>query len=581
MLTVTFASALPLALSLVLQAVPPVRLSSPASRPTAARDSVRVFRDARDAQIGFERTRRANLPINTRGTSGRCDVRVGRFCYWWEEGEFEAPAELPKTTAARLRLVERLATAAASLPGDRWIVGQRVRYLVEGKKYDDAVAVARACEADTSWCAALAGFALHTAGDFARADSAFTVALDAMSETDRCRWTEISLLLPDGARKPYDRLSCADRHRVEARFWALARPLHLTSANDLRTEHFARLTMATLIRTSRYPHDLPWDDDAQELLVRYGWETAWSRDPPNAFDGPEVHVVGHEPTPAFSFVPNADALEHPESAGVSDWALRDALAGSRYAPRYARSITTLAHQIAFFRRGDSAVVVAAYDARRDTTFTRDSVKAAIAFARADAPDSSTIVVDSSADRADAITAAAPWAPLIVSVEAMDSAARRVARARTAARPPASTGRISISDLLLFDDPKSLPETLEEAAPRARGSLRVDRSTPIGVYWEMYGVDASGEQLAYTLTVTREGTSWARRAAEKLRVMDRRAPVRMQWNEPSARPGAARSRALAVDLSMMPEGRYRIALTLEATGETPTTASRVIDVIDGK
>jgi len=91
------------------------------------------------------------------------------------------------------------------------------------------------------------------------------------------------------------------------------------------------------------------------------------------------------------------------------------------------------------------------------------------------------------------------------------------------------------------------------------------------------VSDAGEQLAYTLTVTREGTPWYRRAAEKLRVVDRRAPVRMQWDEPSARPGAARSRALAVDMSMLPEGRYRIVLTLEAGGEKPAVASRMVDL----
>jgi len=52
---------------------------------------------------------------------------------------------------------------------------------------------------------------------------------------------------------------------------------------------------------------------------------------------------------------------------------------------------------------------------------------------------------------------------------------------------------------------------------------------------------------------------------------------MQWNEPSARPGAARSRALAVDVSTLPEGRYRITLTLEAGGEKPATATRIVEV----
>jgi hypothetical protein len=398
-----------------------------------------------------------------------------------------------------------------------------------------------------------------------------------MTERERCRWMDISLMLEGNARKRYDRLQCTDRGQFEARFWALSRPLYLLPANDLRTEHFARLTMARLIRMSGYPHDMAWGDDSEELLMRYGWETGWTRSPPSIGSQLDVHVIGHEPTPAFDFVPSADALTAPDSAVASDWELHDKLAQSRYAPRYARSVGELDHQIAFFRRGDSAVIVAAFDATDQTGFARDTIDAALAVAPAASPDSATVSVDSTARRHSVLVAAAEWRPLIVSVEARDSAERRVARARRVVRPPASSGRVTLSDLLLFDDPSNLPTSLDEASARARGSMRVDRTKPVGVYWEMYGVSPAGETLAYRLTVTRENMPWYRRAAEKLGVVERRAPVRMQWDEPSARPGAARSRALAVDFSTLPEGRYRIDLTLEAGDLTIATASRTVDV----
>ena len=576
MLTVALSTALPLMLSLAAQTAPTAQYSAAASRRPAV-DSQRVLRDARSAQMAFERTRRANLPLNSGGTSGRCDVRVGRFCYWWDDGEFEPPAELPKTKAARDVLLDRLTTAANALPGDRWIAGQRVRYLVEASRYPEAVDAARACEAETSWCAALEGYASHAVADFAAADSAFNRALAAMPERERCRWTDISLLLEGGARKRYEKLRCAERAEFEAKFWAMSRPLFLLPANDLRTEHLARLTMAELIRTSRYPHDIAWGDDAQELLVRYGWETSWSRNSPSVSDPASVHVVGHEPTPAFDFVPTPEAIAAPDSADASDWSLHNQLAQSRYAPRYARSVSDLHHQIAFFRRGDSAVVVAAFDAGHDTSFARDSITAALAVADASTPDSTQVVRDSTARRRDVLIATTSWSALIVSVEARDSSARRVARARDVVRPPPSAGRVTISDLLLFDDPSVLPTALEDAAPRARGTLQVDRASPVGVFWEMYGVDSSGEALSYTLTVTRDGASWYRRAAEKLKVVDRRAPVRLRWDEPSARPGATRSRALALDLSTLPEGRYRIELALEAGGQPAASATRLIDV----
>ena len=574
--TATLSIAVPLLISLAMQGTPSAQLAiTPARQPAV--DSQRVLRDARSAQTAFERTRRANLPLNTHGTSGRCDVRVGRFCYWWDDGEFDPPPESPKTKAARHAMLGRLARAATTLPGDRWITGQRVRYLVESERYGDAIEVARACQGEPAWCAALGGYAFHVAGDFGAADSAFGAALAAMPERERCRWTDISLLLESDARKRYDKLDCAERAAFETRFWALSRPLFLLPANDLRTEHLARLTMAELIRTSRYPHDLAWGDDSQELLVRYGWETGWSREMPSVSDPASVHVVGHEPTPAFDFVPAADVLTSPDAADASDWALHDRLARSRYAPKYARSMSQLDHQIAFFRRGDSALVVAAFDIGRDSTFARDSISAALALAAADAPDSAQVVRDPVAQRRDVLMTVAAWKPTLVSVEARDSAARRVARARTVVRPPPSTSRVTVSDLLLFDDPATLPASLEEAAARARGTLRVNRRTPVGVFWEMYGVNPSGESLAYSLTVTPEGTSWYRRAAEKLKVVERRAPVRMEWDEPSARPGAAPSRAVAVDFSTLPEGRYRIELALEAGGQTAAIATRVIEV----
>ena len=580
MLTTTLPAALSLALA--LQTNGPMRLTLATPKDVAA-DSQRVVRGARSAQAAFESTRRNNLPITPGASGGRCDVRVGRLCYWWDEGEWEGPPEPDKIKAARSALLDRLAAAGGRLPGDPWIVGQRVRYLVEDGRPADAVGVARECRATASWCAALAGFALHAAMDFAAADSAFEAAIAAMPEAERCRWTDIELLLDGDALSRYEKLSCANRTPFEQRFWALSRPLHLLPANDLRTEHFARMTMAELIRTSRYAHEMSWGDDTRELMLRYGWERHWSREAPSAYSGPSVHVIGHEPTPAYAFVPHADVLSNPASAELSDWELRDPLARSRYAPSYARSVTALDHQVAFFRRGDSAVVVAAFDVRRDTTFKRDSVGGALGVAPVTAPESVFVARSDPASRRQALSITSRWEPMLVSVEARDSAERRVARARTVARPPVTpdTSRVTVSDLLLFDDPAQLPATLDDALPRARGTLRVEQATPVGVYWEMYGVAPDGETLAYTLTVTRASTPWLRRAGEKLGVVDRRAPVRMKWDEPSGRRDATRARALAVDLSTLPEGRYRIDLSLEAEGQQPVVASRVVEVVAGR
>ena len=58
---------------------------------------------------------------------------------------------------------------------------ERVRFLVDQGSAAAAVAVARRCTADRAWCAQLLGFALHSAGDYRGADSAFDAASAAQA----------------------------------------------------------------------------------------------------------------------------------------------------------------------------------------------------------------------------------------------------------------------------------------------------------------------------------------------------------------------------------------------------------------
>ncbi|MBL8959827.1 MAG: hypothetical protein JNJ98_08240, partial [Gemmatimonadetes bacterium] len=93
-------------------------------------DSLAVRRSAARAQVEFEGQRRQRLPVGW-GVGGRCDVRVGRFCYWHDESLPRGPQEPATIPPLRAQLLTKLEDAAARLPGDPWIVGQRVRYLVE------------------------------------------------------------------------------------------------------------------------------------------------------------------------------------------------------------------------------------------------------------------------------------------------------------------------------------------------------------------------------------------------------------------------------------------------------------------
>jgi hypothetical protein len=73
----------------------------------------------------------------------------------------------------------RLDEAQSKLPGDRWLVGQRVFHHVERNDFAKADGIAASCRADRWWCAALVGFVAHSSRQYPRADSAFVYARSA------------------------------------------------------------------------------------------------------------------------------------------------------------------------------------------------------------------------------------------------------------------------------------------------------------------------------------------------------------------------------------------------------------------
>jgi len=551
-------------------------------------DSLTTLRAARRAQATFESIRQQHLPYGSGHPSGPCDLRIGRFCYWYDEGDREhAESEPGSIREARTTLLGALDDAGAHLPGDAWIAGQRIRYLVEAGRVRAAVAAARECRTEGWWCAALLGLALHAAADFAGADSAFAAALRDMPQPERCRWYDLSPLLPSELRHRYERLSCDDRAAFESRWWWLATPLLSRPGNDRRTEHFARLTLARIGQTSRTAYGLSWGDDLRELLLRFGWPTYWTREPSPSVTAPAPVIVGHDPTPAFHFFPSARAFDDPAGAGVDDWALATSHAPERYAPIYADTFQTLEDQAAVFRRGDSCVVVAAYDLSDDVVLAYQSAQAALVVAR---DEHSRVVTQQPArsDGADVLRLSTPCEPQLLSLEIVADRGRRVARVRHGIRPRGpSGGGLAVSDVLLFDPlpslspSDSLPGDLSAVLPHALGTTRVRADRKLGLFWELYGLTSPAARVSASLALTPHGAGWLRRTAQSLGLASRTATVSLHWEElPAARAAdvTVTSRALAVDLSALSPGRYRIELTVKAPGEEPATAGREIELV---
>jgi hypothetical protein len=560
------------------EAFAPAPLFSPA-------DSVRALRSARRARERFELVRRQNLPRELGVGSHRCDVRIGRWCVWNDESnDRKPPPESPRIRQAREKLLAQLNTAGERFPGDEWIASQQVRYLLEAKRYEDAIRVSTRCAASGSrhFCRALEGLAYHDSGAVAAADSAFSEALSAMPDSVRCRWTDIAQLLDDDVADRYAHADCAARQAIAAEFWNLTTPLYLRD-HDWRNEFLARVTQAELEKDARGPSGSTSESAFRETAIRYGFDTWFVRDDPPAGSMQEAPIAGYrEGGAGFNFVPDAAVFASPASLDADDWDLRLRAARTNYAPAYARHFQSLArHQLALFRRGDSALVVALYDVGGDTLFARRGLEAGLFTA---AVDSTTIAephgfTTRDAESRGALMTTAPWTPIIVSLELLDANKRSAARARYGIRPPTRSGRVAISDLLLFspEAADSLPHRLDDALRNALHTDRVGSGKRVGLFWETYGVRPDGESFAVTITIERTREGWMRRTAERLHLATPFSPMQVRWNEVPDREHGIASQAVSLDLSRLQAGRYEISLTVTPADGAPVVSTREVTV----
>ena len=539
-------------------------------------DSARIVRGAHSAQSAFESFRRSRLPVGDR-FSGPCDVRIGRYCYWRGDGDDDKdpPPEPAAVRERRDQLIRLLDTATATLGGDAWLAGQHVRYLAEAERFDDAFSFAASgCHASIAWCNALAGYAAHLAGNFVAADSAFTSALAAMEPAERCRWLDIADLLDDELEHRFNSVGCEGRESFVRRVFWLGAPLYSVSQTDLLTEHLARFTRARIAEHSAASDGEPWADDERELMVRYGWPRWYSRSEPQFGSQARPSIAGHDVGVPYDFLPSVHALDHVGHADADDWHLDDARALTGYAPSYARSVHELPSQIATFRRGDSTLVVAAWDARRDTTLLGRDLDAALVLA-ADGQQRA-LMRHLNVGARGTLSATGVLDSGLVSLELLGWQDRRAARTRIGVAMRDS-GRVALSDLLLYSSFVGSPDGLEAVVDSALASDVVPGNRTLGVYWETYGLRPTGEPVRFTLTVGQIGVGWLRRTAERLRLTDPTTGLRIQWEEVPRRADGIAGRGVSVDLSRLRAGRYRMQLTASVSGEAPVTAQREVEV----
>ncbi len=560
---------------------PPGARVEPAPLPAVIGDTTTPEGAARAAQRRFELLRRGNLPSARSARPSNCDEQVGRWCYWYDE---KAPKslELPIVAQGRDSLVRVLDSLARVVPANRWIAGQRVRYLAESQRYDAALEAARQCVSDGWWCDALVAFSQHMRGNYAASDSGFRTVQVQMAERERCQWRDISLLIDDDTRQAYRRLPCgAEREVLEDRVWWFSRTLYGLRGNDSRSEWNARQLMVRLNQDAPGAYQFGFDDDERELLLRFGWPRYWAKGPSDPRTG-GLSIVSDEASPAYRYIPAGNVLGNPALSDSAHWRLHRPPVIGRYAPPYARTLVALEHQQAMFRRGDSALFVMAYDVSAVPGLGGAARRqGALVVTPGDQPRAYVTARERASER-DTISVKGPWGPLLFSGEVWAPDSSIVARARYGVHPPyAVDTRVTVSDLLFYKPSGTTPGSVEEALALALPTERVRAAAPLGVYWETYGTNPDGEQIKLTVTVVREVEEggFLRRKNQQLRLVRQATPVSVSVNDMTARGRTISPRAVQLDIATLKKGSYIVQLEIEVAGQYPLRADHRIEILD--
>ncbi|HEU4560740.1 MAG TPA: hypothetical protein VFS20_23000 [Longimicrobium sp.] len=573
-----------LTLALLLSAALPVSgeaqavLASAQQTAVLRADSVRVLRGARSAQATFERVRFQHLPwTDDSGGRWNCDERIGRFCIWHNDTEedWRAPPDHRDVVRARDTLLTALARAAEATPGDEWVVGQRVRYLVEGGRAAEAVRAARDCRAEAWWCRALEGYALHFARDYVAAEQAFNAALAIMPAAERREWDALSPALRDDDARGLRRMDEASRDAALRRMWWLADPFWMDTGNDRKTEQYTRLVADRFQDRARTTEGLFWADDLREILLRWGQPTGWERVRPRFHQSGRPSMITHY-SPSFEFIPTLEMTRAPLAIAANDWKTDEKYAHSLYAPPGVRRLLPLPHQVAVFPRGSSAEVVAAFAMRPDSLPASPTLDAGLVLMRD--PDAAPLVRTARvAGTRGVFRATVVPDSTMVSLEVREPVSERAARARfgTDLRRPGGGG-VRISDVLLLEQPGARPQSLDEAAALARGSTSFRVGQRLGLYWEVYGLQGKTDSVTFSVALARRPTGGIRRAAENIGLARTVAPVRLSWNEEA--PGVAIApRSIGISLPRIPPGEYLLEIAVRTRAGASAFAQREIEV----
>ena len=568
-------------------------------------DSTRIRSQAEDAQGRFERIRGQLLPYAWEEGRRPCEERIGRLCLWYDgEDDWEPVPDPPDLVGARDELLTTLAGAADRIPGDEWIVGQRIRYLGEAGRWEDAVRLARTCGAAvSSWCSVLEGFALHGMGRYEAALGSFRRGLETMDPEEARKWWDPTVLLDGkGSDILEDAAEATDEREWEAaraRVWALADPLYLVAGNDRESEHYARWTYSKMSDDARNAWAMRWGDDLEEVAVRYGWDRGWERIR-STFGavGGLPNVIGHQLPGGKEFMPPGQVLESPSSTASGVWVPEEKRPRSTHVPAYAPTLLPGVVQVALFQRGDSMVVAAATElpANPDTV-PKGPLPAGSSFpwpqpALLDGPEQIGLFLVDEAGRIKRTSSSlsegivhivVPTGKYLLSVEAWAPEKGLGGRIRQGITTEALPDDVAtLSDLILLHSPHggdTLPQTLASALSSMRSSTRLEATRQLALGWEVFGLGWRQEDVAFELSFRKEGGSFFGRIGRWLGFGGgQEAPLQLEWSERGPSEIGPWFRSVEVTIPEVDPGKYVFRLEVTARGREELVRTRMVEIV---
>jgi len=557
-------------------AMPMLFAGSLETAPQLPPDSSEAHDRARSLQTRFERRRLRELPRTLSGGRNECDEIIGRLCVWDDRDENWQMRDEPEAIGeARAELLADLASLARRIPGDRWIFGQRVRYLVEAKWFDAAEALARRCGLPEVWrCDAYLGYVLHHMEEVVAAQGAFDAALAAMPAQTRGEWTDPEPVLDnqllDWLREQPDSAAAA------ARLWMLADPLFLTSGNDRWTAHLARWVYAMSSEGARNPHQMMWGRDLAEASVRYGWPVAWERSWPSVGQQ-SFRVTGRDQPASIRTFPPTGVLGPVDEDAVA-WEIPDGHTRSVHLPPFLDTLAPLDGQVGRFWRPDGVVIAAAWTPPDpltvDSALAGPQLVHSGLFVEQDGNIEMDVRTDIGSEATIRLRGRAPWAEWgIVSFEGWVPGIRRAFRLRTGVglrRVPPDV--LSISDLVLVEG-SAEPASFAEMLTTLRGSTEVGADESVGVALEVYGLGYRSEVVEFNAWVERRGEGILTRAVRWLGIGGPKEEVAVAWEEPGPDRPSPLFRAFRIRLPQLDSGGYDVVVEVAVAGRAPLAGRR--------